>query len=332
MRSTSPSAIGSAELTVVVPTRNERDNVSILIERLERVCPDLQLEILFVDDSTDDTPAVIRERARRSSRRVTVIHRPRTLQVGGLGGAVLLGLSAAGSEWVCVMDGDLQHPPELLDALVDEGRGSNADIVVASRYCTSGDVGEFSILRRSLSRGSTFLALALFPRRLHGVSDPMSGFFLLRRAAVDFGRLRPRGFKILLEILLSAEPLATSEVAFRFGERHAGESKASLREGVRYLLRLIELRIGHSLRASPSGAREATRRDYVGSLDPVSVVRRVPTRRSPLANASSWNSTGTNGRHNVDIDTDRDGLAAASRHDTHRGVRRGVSAMWRGDT
>ena len=232
------------DLTVVVPTRNERDNVSPLIERLGSVCPGLLLEIVFVDDSSDDTPAVIKEQARRSSGPVKVIHRPEKQRVGGLGGAVHTGLNAARSEWVCVMDADLQHPPELVGALVDEARRSDADVVVASRYCAGGHVGEFSALRVALSRASALLARALYPRRLRGVSDPMSGFFLVRRAAIDLAALRPRGFKILLEILLCGGLLATSEVAFSFGERHTGDSKASVREAARYVRRLIELRVG----------------------------------------------------------------------------------------
>jgi dolichol-phosphate mannosyltransferase len=170
-----------------------------------------------------------------------------------LGGAVVAGLRAARSEWICVMDADLQHPPELLGPLLEEARRSNADVVVASRYCPGGDVGDFSPLRTALSRSAVLLARAVFPRRLRHVSDPLSGFFLVRRTAIDLAGLRPRGFKILLEILVRGGPLATSEVAFRFGERYAGESKASLLEGVRYLRRLIELRAArpraHALRA-----------------------------------------------------------------------------------
>lgn len=242
MPSTSFSDTSVPELTVVVPTRDERDNISPLLKRLDRVCPQLHLEVLFVDDSADDTPHVIRELAGRSSRAVNVMHRPEQDRNGGLGGAVLAGLTVARSEWVCVMDADLQHPPELLEPLFDEARRSNADVIVASRHCPGGDVGDFSASRAALSRGSVLLARAMFPRRLRGISDPMSGFFLVRRAAVDLNALRPRGFKVLLEILLCGRRLATSEVPFRFGERHAGDSKASLREGARYLRRLIELR------------------------------------------------------------------------------------------
>ena len=231
------------DVTVVVPTRNERDNVVPLLRRLEKVRPDVRLEVLFIDDSSDDTPRVIEGQARRCSRTVSLIHRPAGERSGGLGGAVRTGLLAARSDLVCVMDADLQHPPELLGALIDEAAQSRADVVVASRYCDRGDAGELSAFRLAVSRGSVMLAKALFPRRLRSVSDPMSGFFLVRRSAVDAGALRPKGFKILLEILLSGSALVTRDVPFRFGRRHSGTSSASWREGVRYLRRLVELRI-----------------------------------------------------------------------------------------
>jgi dolichol-phosphate mannosyltransferase len=230
------------DLTVVVPTRNERDNVAPLLRRLEPVRPELNLAVLFVDDSDDGTPQAVNEEGARCPRSVAVIHRPDGERSGGLGGAVRLGLLAAESDLVCVMDADLQHPPELLGALIDELRRSNADLVVASRYCDGGEVGDFSPARVALSRASAFAAKAMFPRRLRGVTDPMSGFFLVRRSAVDAAALRPGGFKILLEILVSGRVLTTSEVPFRFGDRHAGDSKASAGEGAQYLRRLVELR------------------------------------------------------------------------------------------
>ena len=236
-------ARGEFDVTVLVPTRNERDNVAPLLRRLEKIRPDLRLEVLFIDDSSDDTACMIEAEARRCSRTVSLIHRPEGERSGGLGGAVRAGLLAAGSDLVCVMDADLQHPPELLAALIDEASRSQADVVVASRYCERGNVGEFSAFRLAVSRGSAMLAKALFPRRLRSVSDPMSGFFLVRRSAVDARGFEPKGFKILLEILVSASTLVTREVPFRFGERHSGDSKASWHEGVTYLRRLVELRI-----------------------------------------------------------------------------------------
>jgi dolichol-phosphate mannosyltransferase len=231
------------DLTVVIPTRDERDNIVPLLRRLETVRPDLRLAILFVDDSSDDTAAVVTREAASCTRSVSVIHRPANERSGGLGGAVRLGVLAAQSDLICVMDADLQHPPELLGALVDELRGSDSDLVVASRFCDRGHVGNFSAVRVALSRACAMAAKALFPRHLRAISDPMSGFFLVRRSAIDAEALRPRGFKILLEILVSRRGLATGEVPFGFGERHSGESKASLLEGARYFRYLVELRL-----------------------------------------------------------------------------------------
>ncbi len=174
---------------------------------------------------------------------MSVIHRLKGERAGGLGGAVQAGLLAARSDLVWVMDADLQHPPELLGALIDEACRSQADVVVASRYCDRGDADGLSALRLAVSRGSAKLAKALFPRRLRFVSDPMSGFFLVRRSAIDARALTPSGFKILLEILLSGAGLVTGEVPYRFGKRLSGNSKASWREGLTYLRRLLGLRI-----------------------------------------------------------------------------------------
>jgi hypothetical protein len=189
------------------------------------------------------------------------------------------------------MDADLQHPPELLGALLEEARRSNADVVVASRYCPGGDVGDFSALRTTLSRSSALLARALFPRRLRRVSDPLSGFFLIRRGAVDLTCLRPRGFKILLEILVRGGPLTTGEVPFRFGERYAGESKASLREGIRYLHRLIELRAGR--RRSRVGPAPAVAGASVTSARPWRFRHRAPAVWNRNGKAGGDHATGT---------------------------------------
>jgi dolichol-phosphate mannosyltransferase len=120
------------------------------------------------------------------------------------------------------------------------------DLVIASRYCADGAADGFSSLRARISRASTSVAHMLFPRRLNGVSDPMSGFFLVRAAAIDPDALRPAGFKILLEIMIRSPRLRIDEVPFHFGERHAGESKANLVEGARYVRQLIASRSGSS--------------------------------------------------------------------------------------
>ena len=115
---------------------------------------------------------------------------------------------------------------------------------MASRYCEQGGFGEFGRMRTLVSEGSTMVARMAFPGALRGVTDPMSGFFLIRREAVDLTALQPRGFKILFEILCRTPKLHATEVPFRFGERLAGESKAGLQEGARYMRQLLDLRFG----------------------------------------------------------------------------------------
>jgi putative flippase GtrA len=229
-------------ISVVVPTRGEAGNVGPLVARLDRVLADLPVEVIFVDDSDDDTPDAIR--SIESTRAVYLIHRQGEERVGGLGGAVVAGMRAARAPYVCVMDADLQHPPEVLEDMYLEAQGTASDVVVASRFCTGGDKGAFGRLRSALSRVSTRAATLLFPTSLWHVSDPMSGCFVVRREAVDLDRLRPRGFKILLEILVRTPGLSVSEVPFGFGERHAGETKASAREAIRYLAQLGRLEVG----------------------------------------------------------------------------------------
>jgi dolichol-phosphate mannosyltransferase len=109
-RTFGPRARGEFDVSVVVPTRNERGNVAPLLRRLEKIRPDLRLEVLFIDDSWDDAPRVIEGQASRCSRTVSLIHRPEGERWGGLGGAVRAGLLAGRSDLVCVMDADLQHP------------------------------------------------------------------------------------------------------------------------------------------------------------------------------------------------------------------------------
>lgn len=229
-------------VTVIVPTFNEAANVGELLRQLTESVPSrLPCEVLFVDDSTDSTPAAIAEAAQDCPFPVAVIHRDEP--VGGLGGAVVEGLRAAGSEWIVVMDADLQHPPSLVPELVAAGERSSADLVVASRYVDGGSrAGLAGGYRIAVSRAATWLTKGLFPRRLRGISDPMSGFFAIRRGAVTADALRPLGYKILLELAVRCRPQAVAEVPFVFRDRFAGESKSTAREGLRFLRHLVELR------------------------------------------------------------------------------------------
>ncbi|MGW2423561.1 glycosyltransferase [Streptomyces sp. NPDC001709] len=229
-------------VTVVVPTFNESANIRQLLHRItESVPARLPCEVVFVDDSTDDTPEVIREAAQDCPFPVAVLHREEP--VGGLGGAVVEGLKAATSEWIVVMDGDCQHPPSLIPDLVATGERANAALVVASRYLEGGSrAGLAGGYRVAVSRGATWLAKALFPRRLRGISDPMSGFFAIRRSAVAADVLKPLGYKILLELAVRSRPRRVAEVPFVFQDRFAGESKSTAQEGFRFLRHLAGLR------------------------------------------------------------------------------------------
>jgi dolichol-phosphate mannosyltransferase len=243
--------VGIRHVSVVVPTRNEAGNVRPLLDRLAAHQPDVIGEVLFVDDSDDDTAAVIEVEGAGRPFAVRVLHREPGHRVNGLSGAVIDGLRGACGDWVCVMDGDLQHPPELIAEMIARAEASGASLMCATRYVSGGDNGGLAFGRSVVSRVSTGAAKVLFPRALAGVSDPMSGFFLLRRNAVETERLRPRGFKILLEVMVREPGLRTGEVPYKFDERTWGDTKASLRQGVQYIAHLGILRL--------SSARERLR-------------------------------------------------------------------------
>lgn len=229
-------------LSIIVPTYNEAPNVAELVRRVTAAVAGIDAELIFVDDSTDNTPAVIGEVAATASMPVRLIHRDKPQ--GGLGGAVVEGYAAAASDVCLVMDGDLQHPPEKIPEMLERYERGDVDVVIASRYVGGGTAGGLADRTRVfVSKASTAVTRAMFPIRLKDVTDPMTGFFLVDRRAIDAESLTPRGFKILLEIL-ARKPLRIAEVPFNFADRHAGESKASFRQGLHFLTQLAALRFG----------------------------------------------------------------------------------------
>lgn len=236
-----------AALTIVVPTRNEADNVERLIAEVSKLKDRIDLEVVFADDSDDDTVERIEAVAESAVIPVRYIHRDGLERGSGLGGAVVEAASVADSDWVCVMDGDLQHPPGAVRDLFEERERQDADLVVGTRYRDGGSAGGLGPFRLLVSKASGLVARTLFPRSVGRVSDPMSGFFLTRRRLLTADGFRPRGFKILLELLVQPGPLRVAEVPYSFQDRADGESNADANEGLRFVRQLWNLRVRSSL-------------------------------------------------------------------------------------
>jgi dolichol-phosphate mannosyltransferase len=216
-------ATGAPELTVVVPVYEERPNVAPLLARLDHALAGIYWEAMFVDDDSPDGTAAEARRAAMGDRRVRCIRR---IGRRGLASAVIEGALASSSQYVAVIDGDLQHDEARLPEMLQLLRSGQWDLVVGSRHVEGGDAaGLASAWRHRLSELGTRLAQATMPVPL---SDPMSGFFMLPQAL--FERLAPeltgQGFKILLDLVLTAPPhLRVKEIPCEFRERAAGESK-----------------------------------------------------------------------------------------------------------
>src|SRR5688572_7990737 len=244
---TLPSALGDLQtgydISLVIPTRNEAGNIEPLLMRIHQAVKGIATEVVFVDDSTDTTPDVIRKLQEWFPLPIKLIHRPKELRKNGLGGAVVEGFKATQAKWMCVMDADLQHPPGMIPRLYRQAQKSGADIVMGSRLAPGGDASSLGFTRNVISHVFAWTTRLTFPQRLRKVTDPLTGFFMTRRAAVDPEGLKPDGFKILLEILVSHPHLKVAEVPIQFGYRNAGESKASVSETVKFFRGLFRLRL-----------------------------------------------------------------------------------------
>jgi dolichol-phosphate mannosyltransferase len=211
-----------AELAVVIPTYCERGNVTEVIRRLRSVLAGISWEAVFVDDdSPDGTARVVRAIGRRDSR-VRCVQR---IGRRGLSGACIEGMLASSAPLIAVMDADLQHDEAVLPKMLSYLREGSAELVVATRYDGTGSVGEWSASRARISSGATRLSQLVYE---HPVSDPMSGFFMLRRGLLEesMRELSTAGFKLLLDILATIKrPIAIKEVAYTFRSRVEGESK-----------------------------------------------------------------------------------------------------------
>ncbi|MBB1093719.1 glycosyltransferase family 2 protein [Rhodopseudomonas palustris] len=215
-----PSA--ALQLSVVVPTFNERDNVEVLFRKLEAALAGVAWEVIYVDDnSPDGTWQVVRELALRDPR-VRCIRR---IGRRGLSGACIEGILAASAPFAAVMDADLQHDETQLAKMLDLLERGAADLVVGSRYIAGGSADSFDRQRAGFSALATAVARKVLKVE---IADPMSGFFMIRRDRFEqlAPQLSTQGFKILLDIVATGQgTLRTVEVPFTFGSRLHGESK-----------------------------------------------------------------------------------------------------------
>jgi len=233
-------------LSLVIPTYKERNNIQnvvrILSQLLDESIPG-DYELIVVDDDSPDRTWEVAQSLMAEYPQLQVMRRQ---QERGLSSAVIRGWQVAKGHILGVIDGDLQHPPEVLTQLwsaIEQG----ADLAVASRHVEGGGVSSWSVVRRFLSRGAQVLGLIILPGVVGRVSDPMSGYFMVRRACIANTVLNPIGYKILLEIIGRGKVREIAEVGYVFCERTEGESKVTWKQYVDYLHHLLRLRFSTGL-------------------------------------------------------------------------------------
>lgn len=243
--------------SVIVPTYNEAENIVPFVDDVLQTLwsRGVDAEVLVVDDdSPDGTWRIAREEFRGG--RVRVIRRT---DERGLGSAVVRGIREAQGELCAVMDADYQHPPAAVGHLLEAfDVATDVDVAVGSRYCPGGGIDGWSQTRRLVSWAGAMVA-RLSVGRTWSISDPMSGFFAVRRSAVA-GRLddlEPDGYKILLEILARMDPRHVVEVPYTFQERRAGESKLTTAESARFLRHVTRLAVERGVRATDTAVLAA---------------------------------------------------------------------------
>jgi dolichol-phosphate mannosyltransferase len=237
------SEIGGEPLyfSLVIPTYNESKNiealVSILSNLLDRLLPN-DYELIVVDDDSPDRTWEIAQSLMPDYPQLRVMRRE---DERGLSTAVIRGWQIARGQILGVIDGDLQHPPEVLLKML-EAIDQGADLVVGSRHIEGGGVSDWGFARRCLSRGAQLLGLIILPGVVGRVSDPMSGYFMVRHSAIADREMNPLGYKILIEVMGRGNIGEVAEVGYVFQERQAGASKVTWKQYVEYIFHLLRLR------------------------------------------------------------------------------------------
>ncbi|MBD2137012.1 glycosyltransferase family 2 protein [Anabaena sp. FACHB-1237] len=229
-------------LSLVIPTYKERDNIEKIVSILSTLLDEVMLnnyELIIVDDDSPDLTWQVAQSLVPDYPQLRVMRR---VEERGLSSAVIRGWQAARGQILGVIDGDLQHPPEVLTQLVDQIK-AGADLALASRHVDGGGVSSWSVVRRFLSRGAQVLGLIILPGVLGRVTDPMSGYFMVRRSAIADVTMNPVGYKILLEVIGRGNIREIAEVGYVFCERNEGESKVTWKQYIEYIQHLIRLRV-----------------------------------------------------------------------------------------
>ena len=235
-------ATSDIKVSLIIPTYKESENIPALIAQLTNLLqPVLEsaYELIIVDDNSPDLTWQVAQNIMPEYPHLRVMRRETER---GLSTAVIRGWQMARGEILGVIDADLQHPPETLLQLWGE-IAKGADLAVASRNVEGGGVSDWSLVRRFLSRGAQTLGLILLPGVIGQVSDPMSGYFMVRREAIADITMDPIGYKILVEVLGRGKVRWIGEVGYVFQERAEGHSKVTWKQYVEYLQHLIRLRL-----------------------------------------------------------------------------------------
>ncbi len=223
------------DLTVIIPTFNEESNIRNIVMAVDAVFHENSLhgQILVVDDNSSDATISIVQELKRQKENVDILVRDHD---HGLSLSVADGFSHASSDIFIVIDADFSHPPVLIPRMYDEIRKGN-DIVIGSRYMEGGGIKKWPLKRRLISIGATFLGRLLFP----DITDPVSGFFAVRKEVVGKAPLKPRGYKILLEVLGKGIWEKDKEIPFEFVDREIGSSKLKVKTIIEYAQQVLDI-------------------------------------------------------------------------------------------
>jgi dolichol-phosphate mannosyltransferase len=238
------------DLTVIIPTFNEEANIRNIVMAVDAVFHEHSLngQVLVVDDNSSDNTISLVNELKRTHPNVDILVRT---EDHGLSQSVTDGFSHAASDVFIVIDADFSHPPVLIPRMYEEIRKGN-DVVIGSRYMEGGGIKDWPLKRRLISIGATFLGRLLFP----DITDPVSGFFAVRKQVVENAPLKPRGYKILLEVLGKGTWEKDKEIPFEFVDREAGASKLKLKTIIEYAQQVAEIMLHSLIDHQSAGWRE----------------------------------------------------------------------------